>query len=54
MIDRFCCHVRFFSSEEAAAPFLAEHGEAFTLTLSGAFELGRLANHWLLSCAPQA
>jgi alkylmercury lyase len=45
VIDRFCCHVRFFSSELAAAPFLAERGGAFTLTLAEAFELGRLANH---------
>ena len=43
VIDRFCCHVRFFSSEQAADPFLGER--AFTLTLSEAFKLGRLANH---------
>ena len=45
IIDSFCCHVRFFSSAQAAAPLLAEQRGVFTLTLSEAFELGRLANH---------
>jgi alkylmercury lyase len=45
VIERFCSHVRFFSSAQAAAPLLAEEGGAFTLALSEAFELGRLANH---------
>jgi alkylmercury lyase len=51
VIDRFCCHVWFFSSEQAACPYLAERRDAFTLTLREAFELGRLANRIVFDIA---
>jgi alkylmercury lyase len=39
----FCCHVHFLADEAAAATWLADHGDGLTLSLSDAFELGRLA-----------
>ena len=37
----FCNQVHFFSSAEAAGPWLAEHPEASVLPVAEAFELGR-------------
>jgi alkylmercury lyase len=45
VVDTFCCHVRFFQSEDAAQPWLKEHDGGFVLTVADAFELGRHANH---------
>jgi len=44
MIASFCHYVHFFSVAEAAKPWLAQHPEAFLLSLDEAYEVGRLRN----------
>jgi len=45
LIARFCRHVHFFASPDAAEPWLADQGDGFVLSIEEGFELGRLANH---------
>ena len=47
----FCDYVNFFQSAEAAVGWLAEHPGATTLTVAGAYQLGRrlaesVFRHW--------
>jgi alkylmercury lyase len=44
VILSFCHYVHFFSSEQAAEPWLERHPDSFLLSVEQAFELGRLAN----------
>ena len=44
IITSFCHYVHFFSSQEAAQPWLAQHPETFLLSLDDAYELGRYMN----------
>ena len=44
IITSFCHYVHFFSSQEAAKPWLAQHPETFLLSLDDAYELGRYMN----------
>jgi alkylmercury lyase len=44
VIASFCCYVHFFASADAAQPWLAQHPEAFLLTLDDAYEVGRRRN----------
>jgi len=41
VITGFCHYVHFFSSADAARPWLAQHSEAFVLSLDEAYEIGR-------------
>ena len=41
VIGNFCRYVHFFASSDAAQPWLAQHSEAFLLSLDEAFELGQ-------------
>ena len=43
-ITRFCHYVHFFSSPEAAEPWLAEHPETFLMSLADAYEVGQRRN----------
>ena len=45
LIARFCRHVHFFASQQAAEQWLAERADdGFTLSIEQGFELGRIAN----------
>lgn len=44
LIARFCQHVNYFASEEAAARWLEDRQDGFVLSVERAFELGQLAN----------
>ncbi len=44
VIANLCHYIHFFGSAEAAKPWLAQHPEAFLLTLDEAFEVGRRRN----------
>jgi alkylmercury lyase len=44
LIARFCQHVHFFTSHDAAESWLAERADGFVLALDQGFELGRLGN----------
>lgn len=43
--ERFCNHVRYFSSSDASTPWLDQHPRAFVLPIEDAFELATRANH---------
>jgi alkylmercury lyase len=45
VILSFCHYVHFFTSAQAAEPWLAGHPGTFVLPVEQAFELGQLANH---------
>jgi hypothetical protein len=45
VITSFCHYVHFFHSAQAAQPWLAERKDAFLLSVSEAYELGRQINH---------
>lgn len=44
IIASFCCHVHFFSSENAASEWVSQHPGTFVLSLDEAFKLGQLKN----------
>jgi alkylmercury lyase len=44
LIARFCRHVHFFASRQAAEQWLTGRDDAFVLTIDQGFELGRIAN----------
>ena len=44
VITSFCHYVHFFSSREAAKPWLQEHPETFLLSLADAYEFGSRMN----------
>ncbi len=46
VITSFCHYVHFFSSREAAQPWLDEHPETFLLSLADAYEFGRRMNRY--------
>lgn len=45
LIARFCQHVHFFTTRDAAESWLADEADGFVLSLDQGFELGRLGNH---------
>lgn len=46
LIARFCRHVHFFASQQAAEQWLADRADdGFTLSIEQGSELGRMANH---------
>jgi alkylmercury lyase len=44
LIARFCRHVHFFASRQAAEQWLTGRDDGFVLTIDQGFELGRIAN----------
>jgi alkylmercury lyase len=44
LIARFCQHVHFFASRQAAEQWLTAQDDGFVLTSDQGFELGRIAN----------
>lgn len=52
VITSFCCYVHFFGSAERADPWLAQHPDAFLLTLGEAYDVGRQRTRARYSALP--